>query len=125
MKKQNGKNAVNHANYSRLNLNTGEVYQVQPEFALISNRPGIGADWYKTYKGDAFPSDFLVHEGKKHPVPRYYFDKLKKEEPELAKQISFKRQKARKENAENSTPDRLYVREQVKKSKITQLSRSL
>lgn len=125
MKKQNGQNAMQHENYSRLDPVTGELYQVLPEFSLMSRNPGIGSGWYEKYKADAFPSDFLIHEGKKHPVPRYYMDKLKKEDPDLAKQISHKRKSARESTAANNTSDRLAVREECKKAQLSTLKRSI
>lgn len=125
MKKQTGRNAIESARYSRVNLGTGETFQVAPEFAVMSLRPGLGADWYSRYKKDAFPSDFLISDGKKHPVPRYYLDKLKKEDLSTHDLIKAKRKKARHDSAYDNTPDRLHVRETVKKSQITNLTRSL
>lgn len=125
MKKQMGKHAHEHEKYVRTHPITGEIYSVPPEFALMSMRPGIGSDWYQKYKSDAFPSDFLIHEGKKHSVPRYYLDKLKKENPIDYKEIALKRKIAREETADNNTSDRLYVRETVKKSQIKILTREL
>ncbi|AXH74676.1 MAG: replication initiator protein [Microviridae sp.] len=124
MKKQNGKNAGQHSNYTRLTTD-GELYQVSPEFACMSLRPGLGSGWYDRYKSDAFPSDFLVHEGKKHPVPRYYLDKLSREAETDSQQIKMKRKMERKKSAPNNTPDRLAVREECKQSQLNQLKRSL
>lgn len=124
MKKQNGKNAIEHSNYTRLTTD-GELYQVQPEFALMSLRPGLGSGWYDKFKTDAFPSDFLVHEGKKHPVPRYYLDKLSREAETKSQQIKMKRKKARKLNLADSTPERLRDREICKTSQINQLKRTI
>lgn len=125
MKKQYGKDSGQREAYTRFEGSTGETWQVIPEFALMSRRPGIGSGWYEKFKKDAFPSDFLVVSGKKHPVPRYYFEKFKKEAEDNAKSISIKRKKARMETAQNNTLDRLAVREEVKLSQIKQLKRSL
>lgn len=122
LKKVGGSNANNH--YQRLNLRTGELSLVTPEFALMSLKPGIGHGWWEKYKGDAFPSDFLVHDGKKHVVPRYYTNLLKKEDSASHGKIILKRKRAMKAMAHDNTPDRLYVKEEVKLSKIKQLSRS-
>lgn len=125
MKKQIGKNGSDHPNYSRLNVNTGELIQVAREFACMSMRPGLGSAWYDKFKSDAFPSDFLVHEGKKHPVPRFYVNKLKEGNSYEFDLIAKKRKKAREENSANSTTDRLRVRHEVKKSQLSKLTRSL
>lgn len=111
--------------YTRVDSSSGEIFNIQPEFALMSRRPGLGSDWYDKYKSDAFPSDFLVHKGKKHPVPSYYIKKLEKEDSNLYKDIKLRRKKNMQENALNSTPDRLFVREEVKKAKLNQLKRSI
>ncbi|AXH74086.1 MAG: replication initiator protein [Microviridae sp.] len=123
MKKVTGKLASEH--YNKVDPYTGECYSITPEFAVMSLRPGIGSTWYEKYKSDAFPSDFLVHQGKKHPVPRFYSDRLKSQNELLHKDIKFKRKQAQKDNAHDSTPDRLYVRETVKLSKIQTLKRTL
>lgn len=123
MKKQNGSNARQHENYKRL-TNDGELIQVQPEFALMSRNPGLGSSWFAKYKKDAFPSDYLVHQGKKHPVPRFYLDKLNVQDEKACIEIKQKRKLARK-NDKDSTPQRLYDREICKLSKIKQLQRSL
>lgn len=123
LKKMSGKLAEEH--YQRVNVITGELVQVQPEFALMSRNPGIGRKWYDKYKKDAFPSDFLVHEGKKHNVPRYYAEILKQENEHVYKEVKQKRINAMNAQKHNSTPDRLHVRETVKKSQLTQLKRSI
>lgn len=58
---------------------TGELVQVRPEFIVMSRMPGIGYSWFQKFKGDAFPSDFLVVEGRKRPVPPYYLRLLEDE----------------------------------------------
>jgi len=123
LKKVTGKNADDH--YTRVLPYTGEIVDVQPEFALMSSKPGIGNSWYQKFKLDAFPSDFLVNEGKKHTVPRYYAELLRKEDMKSHSDIIIKRKIARKNDVENNTPDRLYVREQCKAARLSQLKRDL
>ena len=65
MKKANGKNK--------------EWYQAQgiePEFILMSLKPGIGTAWYERYKDDILTHDFVMVDGIKFKVPRYYVHKL-------------------------------------------------
>lgn len=125
MKKVLGKNAPDDPRYSRVNLITGECIQAEREFALMSRRPGIGSEWFDKYQSDAFPSDFLISDGKKHPVPRFYNKKLKEVNPVMHKSITKNRVRARELDKENTTTDRLRVRHEVKKSKLNQLKRSL
>jgi len=123
MKKRVGKHADDH--YTRVDLSSGDIYNINPEFACMSLKPGIGSDWYDKFKKDAFPSDFLIVDGKKHPVPRYYADKLKKEDETLHKKIKIKRKLAQKLAAYHSTSWRLRTREECKKAQISRLTRSL
>lgn len=125
MKKQTGKNAQDSDIYSRLDCESGLIFQVAPVFACMSLKPGIGSTWYDKYKKDAFPSDMLVHKGKVHPVPKYYVNKLQKEDEKTHKLIKKKRRRFREETLSNSTPDRLFTREEVKKAQIKTLSREL
>lgn len=89
--KELGKDASERDRYSRLDLSTGEHYQVKSEFTLMSRRPGIGSDWYDRYSTDAFPSDFLVHDAKKFAVPKYYLNKLEKTDSTMHATVKKKR----------------------------------
>lgn len=56
---------------------TGELLPAAwPPFLAMSRMPGLGATWFDKYRADAFPSDFLVVDGKRVPVPVYYRDRL-------------------------------------------------
>lgn len=125
MKKQLGKNAHEHEHYCRFDPITGELFQVPPEFALMSRKPGIGASWFEKFHTDAFPSDFIVYQGKTHPVPKFYFDKLSIKNAEMASSIKDKRKKAIASTAADNTPDRLTAKEICKKAQLTQLKRSV
>lgn len=98
----------------------GYLTQVQPEFQLQS--VGIGRSWYEQFKSDAFPSDFLVMDGKQVAVPRYYTKKLTEEE---AKPIIRRRHQRRVKQKANSTPERLKVREFIKKDRLSRYKRTL
>lgn len=124
MKKIHGKDAEQHPDYTRFNPSTGETWQVEREFLLMSRRPGLGSGWFDKYHKDAFPSDVLIADKKKHPVPRYYLEKLKVLKPDTAKSVAAKRKKARKKDAANNTWDRLAVREECHLAKIQRLKRS-
>lgn len=121
MKKVTGKAADEH--YMRVDEN-GECYHLQPEYIAMSLKPAIGKQHYERYKSDFFPRDYAVSRGKQVPVPKYYDRLLERENPELLEELKQARVKRAKSSPDN-TPDRLRVRETVKKSKLTQLRRDL
>lgn len=93
-----------------------------PEFSTMSTKPGIGSGWFDKFKSDAFPSDFLVHQGKRIPVPKFYTDKLSESE---AKPIKRKRKQDALDKHANNTPERLAVRAEVLQAKFKRLKREL
>lgn len=120
-KKIGGDKAASH--YLRMHPK-GYLTQVQPEFATQSRRPGIGAGWFAKFKSDAFPSDFLVIDGKEVPVPRYYASKLSEEELKPIKRKRKQRTASPKAKL-NNTPARLLVRETIRKDRLSRLKRTL
>lgn len=120
LKKVTGKPAEQH--YQRINPVTGVLGPVRPEFITMSTRPGIGAEWYAEFGSDAFPSDFLVLDGRKVPVPRYYAKKL--HEADLF-DVKLARIARALLHENNNTPDRLAVRETCAELKAERLTREL
>lgn len=116
VKKLNG--AAAEERYSTLDPLTGEIHQLEPEFAIMSRRPGIGSGWYSEFKDDVFPVDRKVIKGRQVRPPPYYFDKLKRENPELAEELKRKRKAAMRQHKADSTPERLSVREEVAEAKL-------
>jgi hypothetical protein len=108
---------------------TGEVYsfiqtQLEPEYATMSRRPGIGKDWYKKYKTDCYPSDYLVRNGNKIPIPRYYDKLLEREEEVKLAQIKVSRKIKAMKNKCETTYDRLVAREHCKIKQAETLKRN-
>lgn len=120
MKKVTGDLAEDH--YMRPHPVTGVVYRVQPEFARMSRRPGLGGAWFDKYAGDAFPSDFLIIDGSRRNVPAYYKKKL----TELDQlKVKAQRMVQIRKSAVDRTPERLQVREELQTLRVTQLKREL
>lgn len=119
-KKINGDMAEHH--YTREHPYTGEIVRVHPEFIVMSNKPGIGRGWYDKFAKDAFPSDFLIIEGQKVPVPRYYKKQL---EEEQSRTITANRKLKAHKHKDNNTPDRLAVREESQYLRASLLKREL
>lgn len=127
MKKVGGDQAAEH--YLRVHPLTGKLVTVKPEFSTSSRNHGLGYDWFHKYKSDVFPSDFLIVDGKKHPVPKYYLKLLEEEERNRVKRarnpVTYQTIPARRERRFNNTRARLKVREEVFAAKIKRLERTL
>lgn len=119
-KKVTGKEAENH--YRRVNPETGQLFDLKPEFIVMSTRPGIGRDWFDQYSMDAFPSDFVIVNGQRRPVPQYYKRQL---DDITALQLTSTRKGKAKLHAENNTPDRLAVREELQEMRASRLIRNM
>ena len=123
LKKSGGKFSAGH--YERLNVETGEVVQVLPEFAKMSLHPGIGKSFYEKFSGDIHNDDYCIVEGRKSRPPRYYDKLLQLRSPERYEQIKTERTINADKQSDNNTTARLRVREIVKKSQISTLKRGL
>jgi len=121
LKKVNGDRAKTH--YRWVDPDTGEVHDLQPEFAHMSTRPGIGAAWYDKYHKDVHTHDYVIRDGAKNPVPRYY-DRLAKTRYQVD-EIKMQRGIDAMASAEHQTPERLAVRETVLKAKLSLSKRPL
>nr|QJB20262.1 MAG: replication initiator protein [Microvirus sp.] len=103
--------------YQSIDKETGEVFDRSPPFCHMSLKPGIGYDWFMKYYTDCFPCDFLVHDGRKFPVPRYYtklFEDINASSHEKVLRGRRAMVRARKDHPDN-TPRRLRDRWEVSK----------
>lgn len=123
MKKITGEQASEH--YKAVDLDTGEVHEIQPEYATMSLKPAIGQGWYDKYASDVFPSDYVVSRGARLAVPKFYYRKLQAANPKLADTIKYRRIRRLAKRKADSTPERLAVREECKLHQIKQLKRTL
>lgn len=110
VKKVGGAPAADH--YWRAHPDTGEFVQLVPEWMLCSKRPGIGFDWFDKFEGDAFPSGFLILDGRKVAVPEAYKRRWKGRDPELADgAVQRARDAFRPSDEERELAERLTERE--------------
>jgi len=110
------------AHYTRIHPVTSKICRVQPEFVTQSRRPGLGAPWLARYKDDVYPHDFIIARGMKMQPPRFYDSKLSEEEINEIKRL--RKQRGARHKVDN-TPERLRVRETIKKARIQLLKRNL
>lgn len=111
--------------YRRLDLETGEETYVKPEYITMSRRPGLAAEWFRTYKPDVFPSDEVVHDGKRHRPPKFYDNLHEREDPQAHETIKAKRRERVAARAKDYTPERLKTREKVAEARLSQLRRPI
>nr|UXQ87955.1 MAG: replication initiation protein [Microvirus sp.] len=120
-KKINGSQADKH--YQAPCLETGELMPILGEFSTQSLKPGIGANWYEKYQSDVYPSDEIIHEGRRYPVPAYYDKLLERTNPELFEKVKQNRtdnfEELKLQNPNEYNTKRLLEKEKCKQAKIT------
>lgn len=119
--------------------NSDEHYQgKKPEYTTMSRKPGIGKGWYEKFKTDVYPHDYTIINERKVRPPRYYNAQYELEAPDSYEEIKQKRKSKIKhdhtklqilmgytDRIEDSSPERLQVKEACKKAKLKNLSRGL
>ena len=122
LKKVSG--SPSHKHYAHTCSQTGLISQRQPEFVLMSRRPGLGRTWYNRFRDQVYPRDEVVVGGKVVKPPRYYDQLQEMEAPEAMLRIREERQRKAREHLADQHSDRLAVREEVKTAQIRKLRRS-
>lgn len=109
--------------YWRVDEQDGKIYQVSPEFALMSRRPGVGRDWIDKFGLEVWNHDSVIVNGQEVLPPKFYLNQQSEQTQERIKE-------ARKERIaeiplEERTERRLRVKEQVKAAQTRSLKRQL
>lgn len=99
---------------------TGEIVRAG-EYATMSRRPGIGAEWFRRFGSEVYPADSVIVNGKEVKPPRYYDLQFEIVDPEGFEKVRRARREARK--LEDETAERLVVREVVAKAKVNLFGR--
>jgi len=116
VKKISGPAAFEH--YTSIDGITGEIVPIYPEYATMSRRPGIGADWFEKYSDYTYAHDHVILNGKAVKPPLFYDNRLKNSDPAKWSKVRSARNSA--ENLpENRDPDRHYEQEMRAKDTIT------
>lgn len=122
-----------------LDVSTGELVRRVPEFLVASKRPAIGKEYFLRYRSDMIPLcvdvadideiapriNFTRADGTTAPVPKYYLEQerlLREADYNRIKLSRLRASKAPKAKADR-TPERLAVREEVKRAAIKSLKR--
>lgn len=88
--------------------------QRTPEFLEASRKPGIGGPFYEEFKNEIYPRDEIIINAQQCKPPRAYDKKFEQAGGDLQK-IKEQRMALAKTKTEHQTPERLKVRERVKK----------
>lgn len=120
-KKIGGDMALEH--YRRIEPETGEVYELLPEFARSSTRPPIGIGWFERYLSDYVNSDAVVlRGGAKVGMPKAYDNWLERSDPELLEEMKFRRELLGRErflaNPNEQSEERLAVKDEVTRARL-------
>lgn len=125
MKKINGKKQKKH--YEKIDYETGEIITIAPEFNEMSTDPGIGHDFYETFKTDIYKSNYSqVYVRGHHTQPPRYYDKLHEEfDKAHLKEIKQQRFIEALQRKEHHTPERLIALEIITKRRTESLRQKL
>lgn len=103
--------------YGVVDPETGEYVEREPEFAVMSRRPGIGHGWFEKYQSD-LRRGFLNHERTEVAIPRFYERKYQETHPE---EVEYRKQlRARLRNQRDpieATKQRLRTKEAVARAR--------
>lgn len=107
-KKVTGKHAEQH--YQTFDPETGEIYQLTPEFSGQSRKPGIGEPWLRKFGNDAYLKDEIIINGIPMRPPRYYDKQMEKLNPELWNKTRAARAKQNHRQVVKQTDDKGFTR---------------
>ena len=124
LKKVTGDAAYSH--YKTVDLSTGEISHLKPEYNKMSLKPGIAADWYAQFSSDVHNYDYVVtRDGKTCRPPRYYDKLLKRSDPAAFEIIKEQREAKLIELQDDNTPDRLAAKAVIINQNLSKLKRTI
>lgn len=75
------------AAHVRVDLESGDVVELEPEYCTMSRNKGIGFEWFRRYGGEVYPSDGVVCRGQLVKPPRFYDSQFELESPEVFDEV--------------------------------------
>lgn len=117
--------------YENMDINTGEIYQLQPEYVTMSRGGrgdglgGIGKQWFEKYKEEVINHDSIIINGKEVKPPKYYDGLYEIDAPVEYERNKNNRRKKANEKFDDNTFKRLAVKEVVKTAQFNMLKRGI
>jgi len=116
LKKINGDRARDH--YTVADPLTGEIIEIEPEYATMSRNPGIGAAWIKKFQADVYPRDQVLTQGKPSLPPKFYDTKLGETDPLALEAIKDRRKSRAEERSSEYTPEKLAIKKEIQRLRL-------
>lgn len=117
LKKVTGDLAAPH--YRVVDVATGEIGSRLPEFAMMSRRPGIGAEFYRRFRRDVYPHGRVVVNGREAPPPRFYDKRFEVDSPLEYEELKIKKELDIYAKRIDNSWERLVVKEEVAKARLS------
>lgn len=95
--------------YRRTDPISGDTWQVHPEYATMSRRPGLGEAYFHANYRKIYELDQVALGGTPVPVPKYYDRLLKEVDPDLARGVFAKRRREHLERMQAEHPPEQHV----------------
>lgn len=105
----------------------GQVFERDPEFAVMSRRPGIGSGYYEKFGAEVRVHDNVRLDGRFVRPPRFYDTRSEREDSERFAVVKAARKRAAVKDVvkADNTPERLRVKERIAKIAANQKERKL
>jgi hypothetical protein len=100
--------------YTRVDPETGELVELQREYARMSRRPAIGKRWIERYWRDVYPRDFVVMDGRELKPPRYYDKWMDEHQPAVMMAV----REQRYEDIVEIGDEKLIMKEKVHRARV-------
>lgn len=115
MEKVTGDEAVGY--YQKVDVDSGEVFAVAPEYCSMSKKPGLGAVYLERFGRDILTSGSCVLDGREVSPPRFYEKRLRKFVE--FESVEFQRYLRAQKNFADQLPARRAAREAVARARLS------
>lgn len=102
---------------------TGEVFRRVKEFARMSLRPGIGAEWFRRFRSDVSHDGNVIVRGREARMPRYYDKLLRASDAGQFMKVQFARRLRNEKFFGDDAPQRLEAKETVTRARLSLFKR--